>query len=148
MIKNKSGIWSFLASIQLAIILLFLIAFFALIGTLVPQREAAEAFAGSLSPKLFSFLQQLQIFDLYHSAWFFLLSGFLAVNLLICSLDRFPLAWRRYRTQPDPQNTGVFENLPDANRFSPQVDVGAAADAAEKLLKKKYHGFHREFMGR
>ena len=143
MIKKKSGIWSFLASVQLAIVLLCLIAFFALIGTLVPQREAAEAFAASISPKLFSLLQQLQIFDLYHSAWFFLLSGLLAVNLLICSLDRFSLAWRRYRTQPDPQNTGVFENLLAANRFSTHVDVDTAADAAEKLLKKKYHGFRR-----
>ena len=76
MSKNKSGIWSFFSSVQLAIVLLSLIAFFALIGTLVPQREAAGELAGRLSPALFSFLQKMQIFDLYHSVWFFLLSGF------------------------------------------------------------------------
>ena len=71
MSRKKSGIWSFFSSVQLAIVLLSLIAFFALVGTLVPQREAAVEMAARVSPGLFSFLQKIQIFDLYHSVWFF-----------------------------------------------------------------------------
>ena len=82
MTKNKSAIWSFFSSVQLAIVLLSLIAFFAVIGTLVPQREAAAELAARLSPGLFAFLQKMQIFDLYHSIWFFLLMALLAVNLI------------------------------------------------------------------
>ncbi|MGV8058474.1 MAG: cytochrome c biogenesis protein ResB [Smithellaceae bacterium] len=138
MSKNKSGIWSFFASVQLAIVLLSLIAFFALIGTLVPQREAAVEFAGHLSPGLHAFLQKMQIFDLYHSVWFILLMGLLAVNLIICSLDRFPLAWRRFRLQPTTQNEDAFKNLPEENTFQAGSDVQKTADAADALLKKKY----------
>jgi cytochrome c biogenesis protein len=141
--KNKSGIWSFFSSVQLAIVLLSLIAFFALIGTLVPQREAAVELAGRISPGLYSILQKMQIFDLYHSVWFFLLSGLLAVNLIICSLDRFPMTWRRFRMRPAPQNDDAFKDLPAANTFQVRSDVQRAAEAAALLLKKKYRKFAR-----
>jgi len=141
--KNKSGIWSFFSSVQLAIVLLSLIAFFALIGTLVPQREAAGELAGRLSPALFSFLQKMQIFDLYHSVWFFLLSGLLAINIIICSLDRLPLAWRRFRMRPAPQNDDAFKNIPDENKFQSASDIQKAADAAAVLLRKKYRNVAR-----
>jgi len=141
--KNKSGIWSFFSSVQLAIVLLSLIAFFAVIGTLVPQREAAAELSGRLSPALVAFLTKLQIFDLYHSVWFFLLTGLLAVNLIICSLDRFPLAWRRFRMKHAPLNEDVFKDLPAENIFTAKGDKQKAADATALLLKIKYRAFTR-----
>jgi cytochrome c biogenesis protein len=141
--KNKTGIWSFFASVQLAIVLLSLIAFFAIIGTLVPQREAAAEFAGHVSPALFSFLQKMQLFDLYHSIWFFLLSGLLAVNLIVCSLDRLPMVWRRFRVKPSPQNEDAFKDSLDGNKFKVVSNVQKAADTAVALLNKKYRDVAR-----
>ena len=143
MSKNKSGIWSFFASVQLAVGLLSLIAFFALIGTLVPQREAAVEFGEKLSPALLTFLQKMQVFDLYHSVWFILLSGLLAVNLLICSLDRFPMAWRRFRMRHEPRNDEAFKDLPEGNAFQTAADIQKAAAAASALLQKKYRNVER-----
>ncbi len=141
--KNKSALWSFFSSVQLAIVLLSLIAFFALIGTLVPQREAAAELAGRMSPGLFSFLQKMQIFDLYHSIWFFLLLGLLSVNLIICSLDRFPLTWRRFRSQALPQNKDAVKDLPGENSIQSALSMQEAADTAANLLKKKYSNIAR-----
>ncbi|HLZ18949.1 MAG TPA: cytochrome c biogenesis protein ResB [Smithellaceae bacterium] len=143
MSKNKSGIWSFFASVQLAVVLLSLIAFFALIGTLVPQREAAVEFGEKLSPALLTFLQKMQVFDLYHSVWFILLSGLLAVNLLICSLDRFPMAWRRFRMRHEPRNDEAFKDPPEGNAFQTAADIQKAAAAASALLQKKYRNVER-----
>jgi len=140
---KKSGIWSFFASVQLALVLLSLIAFFALVGTLVPQREEAVAFAERIPPALFSFLQKMQIFDLYHSAWFILLSGLLAVNLIICSLDRFPPAWRRFRMRHEPKNEDIFRDVAEEDTLLADTDVRTAADAALSLLRRKYHAVER-----
>lgn len=141
--KNKSGIWSFFASVRLAIVLLFLIAFFALVGTLVPQREAVGDLAQRLSPAMFSFLDKMQIFDLYHSVWFVLLSGLLSVNLIICSVDRFPTAWRRFRMKRDPQDEEAFKNLPLEDTFPSALNIRQAADVAAGVLKKKYRSVER-----
>ena len=143
MTKNKPGIWSFFSSVQLAIVLLLLIALFALIGTLIPQREAAVELASHLSPGLFSFLNKMQIFDLYHSICFFLLLGLLAVNLIICSLDRAPMAWRRFRLRPLPQNEDVFQNIPEENSFQTILSAEKAATIAAALLKKRFRDFKR-----
>ncbi len=137
--KKKSGIWFFFASVRLAIVLLLVIAFFVMIGTLFLQREAAVELAERIPPGLFSFFQKMQVFDLYHSVWFFILMGLLAVNLLICSLDRFPAAWRRFRSSPVPRDPDAFQDLPEENLFYSDSDVKKAADAAVSLLKKKYY---------
>jgi len=141
--KNKSAIRSFFSSVQLAIVLILLIALFAVIGTLVPQREAAVELAGRLSPGTLAFLQKMQIFDLYHSVWFFLLMILLSVNLVICSLDRFPIAWRRFRLRSAPQNEDVFKNLPAENSFQATVTAAKAAGIAADLLQKKFHHSQR-----
>ncbi|HOC59376.1 MAG: cytochrome c biogenesis protein ResB [Syntrophaceae bacterium] len=141
---KPSGIRSFFASVQLAIVLLSLIALFALIGTLVPQREAAGELAQHLSPALFSFLEKMQIFDLYSSIWFILLSTLLAVNITVCSLDRFPATWRRFRNRPVPLESSHFENLPPENRLQTTCDIRKAADVMENLLKKKYGKVDRQ----
>lgn len=85
----------------------------------------------------------MQIFDLYHSIWFFLLMGLLTVNLLVCSLDRFPMAWRRFRLKPLLQNEDVFKNLPEENSFQTTGEASKAADIAADLLQKKYRSFAR-----
>lgn len=144
MTRKKSGIWSFFSSVQLAVILLSLIAWVALIGTLVPQRESAAELAGRMTPGLFSFLQKIQVFDLYHSVWFFLLMGLLAVNLIICSLDRFPMAWRRFRARPVPQDGDAVKNIPATDQFHAATGLQKAAAAADQLLKKKYRDSLRE----
>lgn len=138
MTRNQSSIWSFFSSVKLTIFLLAVIALFAVIGTLIPQREAAGELAGRMSPALFAFLQKIQLFDLYHSVWFFLLTGLLAVNLIVCSLDRFPMAWRRFRMQPSPLNEEAFKNVPEDQTFQTKADIRKATEASATLLKKKY----------
>lgn len=143
MTKNKSAIRSFFSSVKLTIFLLAVIALFAVVGTIVPQREAADQLARHISPGLFSFLSKIQIFDLYHSIWFFLLTGLLSLNLFICSLDRFPAAWRRFRHQPSPQDTTVFRNLPEENVLLVRQDQKTVSDIAEEVMKSKFSNRQR-----
>ncbi len=144
MSRKKSGIWSFFSSVQLAIVLLSLIAFFALVGTIVPQREAAVELGARIPPGLFSFLHKIQIFDLYHSVWFFLLMGLLAVSLIICSLDRFPMAWRRFRLRPSPRSEEIWKSISPTDKFQAQIALGKAADIVERIFRKKYRSAIRE----
>lgn len=115
-----------------------LIAFSAMIGTLVPQREASAELVRFMPSGIFSFLQKMEIFNVYSSGWFFLLLGFLAVNLMVCSLDRFPLVWRQFRIKPVPENEEVLKEILDENRLYVVSDVPSTAAAAEALLQRKY----------
>ncbi|HEX9911182.1 MAG TPA: cytochrome c biogenesis protein ResB, partial [Desulfatiglandales bacterium] len=88
---NKSNaLWKLFTSVKLTLGLLIVLAVTSIFGTVIPQQEGAMELAERLSPGLVSLLSSLQLFDMYHSLWFRLIIGTLALNLIICSLDRFP----------------------------------------------------------
>ncbi len=138
--KKPNPVWNFFRSIKLTILLLILLATASIIGTVipqVPQRESFE-FAGSLSPEVFRFFNSLNLFDMYHSLWFRFLMGCLVLNLVICSLDRFPGTWRLFRSLPKPDRSRPFENLPPEQAFSVKGNSEITADRVEQFLKKHY----------
>ena len=138
--NNSNPIWRFFSSVKLTIILLILLALASIIGTLIPQmpqRESIE-FARSLSSEVFHFFDALDLFDMYHSMWFRLLIGCLGLNLVICSMNRFPGTWRLFRSLPRPDRSRPFEDLPPEQTFFVKGKSDAAEDQVGQFLKKRY----------
>ncbi len=138
--EEKSNLlWGFFSSVKLAMVLLIILAIASILGTVVPQRgQGAVEFARGLSPGMHSFLSALNIFDMYHSFWFRLLIGFLALNLIICSIDRFSGAWKRFTAQPRPDRGKPFHDLaPDQSLFV-QGEVEDTARVVDRFLKERY----------
>ncbi len=92
--KNNS-LWQFFASVKLALVILCLIAITSIIGTVIPQKEAAEFYAANYGPKVAQVFSILDIPDMYNSWWFLALLFLLGFNLIICSIDRFPGVWKQ-----------------------------------------------------
>ncbi|MDQ1277655.1 MAG: cytochrome c biosis protein [Thermodesulfobacteriota bacterium] len=67
MTKQKNPFWSFFTSVYLTITLLALMVILSIVGTLIPQQDAARGFIQGISPGLASFLQTMQAFDVFHS---------------------------------------------------------------------------------
>lgn len=132
------SLWSAFSSIKLTLFLLILLAVTSIFGTVIPQQESAMELAEKLSPSLFRLLSGLQLFDMYHSFWFRLLIGALAVNLIVCSLDRFPSSLRRFRSVPKPDREKPFENLSPERSFPVKAGMEQAERLTADLLKKKY----------
>ncbi|MBW1798469.1 MAG: cytochrome c biogenesis protein ResB [Deltaproteobacteria bacterium] len=137
--KKPNAIWRFFSSVRLTIVLLIILAIASIIGTVIPQQgQGAVEFAKSLSPEWFRFLSFLNLFDMYHSVWFRLLLGCLGLNLIICSVDRFSGAWKRFSTIPRPDREKPFEHLPPEQTFSIQTKMGNAAHSIGRLLQTRY----------
>ena len=141
MINNKSRVWSFFSSVRLAIALLVIIVLVAIVGTIVPQRDAADLLASQLPSGLFSFLQTIQVFDLYHSVLFFLLLGLLFVNLIVCSINRFPHAWRQFRFKFSPENPDIFRGISEDAVISTEQNEKVVAGIAATAIKSRFRGY-------
>ncbi len=142
--KKANIIWRFFRSVKLTVILLILLALASIIGTLIPQmpqRESIE-FARSLSPETFRFLDSLDLFDMYKSIWFRFLIGCLGLNLIICSLDRFPGTWKLYKSKPRPDRSKPFENLPPELTFTVSKKTDDIANQVDQFLTKRYRKTH------
>jgi cytochrome c biogenesis protein len=110
--KAKNTVWAFLASVQLALLILGVLAATSIIGTVIQQNKPDEHYVKTWGKAPAAVIQALDLDDMYDSGWFLFLLGAFSLNLTVCSIDRLPGAIRMMRK----------DNL---------------ADAPEQLLKKK-----------
>jgi cytochrome c biogenesis protein len=135
---KKNVLWSLFSSFNLAVVLLILIVLLAVAGSLIPQQDAAREFARRIPPGWSAILQKMQVFDLYRSVWFFLLSGLFFLNLVICSLSRFPVTWKSFRVKAFPDVFTSLDGMSDLMTIMTEERRDSALQRLEGLLKKKY----------
>jgi len=92
--KTKNPVWSLFASVKLAIFLLFTLAATSIIGTIIPQNNPPDFYVQQYGPNLARLMQTLTIPDMYNSWWFMILLAVFSLNLIVCSIERIPNAWR------------------------------------------------------
>ena len=141
---KKNPVWSFFSSVRLTIALLILIALAAVVGTVVPQQEAAGESLQRLPPVLAGIVRALQVTDLYRSPWFLLLMALLTVNLVVCSLNRLPVSLRRCRSSPEPDRPGLYEDLPPDRVLEAEGSVEDEAGRMERALQKSLGAVERK----
>ena len=143
MSNKKNVLWSFFSSVKPAIALLITISVASILGTIIPQQEAADEFIHRLGPGMASFFDKLQLFDIFHSLWFLSLIVLLAVNLIVCSLNRLPVHWKLFHHRPDPDTGDSFGNLPADRIILVDRSLHEETDSIESLLKKRYKEVRR-----
>ena len=90
-------IWKFFSSVKLAVVLLIILAVVSVIGTVIQQNQAPEDYLREYSQGTVELFEALGFFDLYHTWWFVLILLMFTANLTICTLERFPYAWKAMR---------------------------------------------------
>jgi cytochrome c biogenesis protein len=84
----------FFSSVKLAIFLIIIVALASLLGTLIPQQRSPDEYLSRYG-ELGHFFQTIQFTRLYHSWWFLLLLFLLALNIIVCTLNRLSPKLRR-----------------------------------------------------
>lgn len=136
--KGPNVIWRLFSSVRLTIVLLIILAIACILGTIIPQQQDAAGFAKQLTPELLRLFRSLDLFDMYHSIWFRLLIGFLTLNLVICSIDRFPNTLKKFRAVPKPDRSKPFEHLPSEQAFLTEGNLKEASVTVARFLRSRY----------
>ncbi|MBW1715917.1 MAG: cytochrome c biogenesis protein ResB [Deltaproteobacteria bacterium] len=132
---------SFLSSLKLTITLLIIIAALSILGTVIPQEYGAGESFTRMSPGLVKTFRSLQLLDLYHSVWFIILMCLLSLNLIACSLKRFPTSWKLFAVTPSLDRARPFKDLPPDNIVMIEGEQNETASRVEHLLMKRYKRF-------
>ncbi|MGI6690225.1 MAG: cytochrome c biogenesis protein ResB [Christensenellales bacterium] len=88
---------SWLASMRLALALMGIILLACVIGGIVPQNAQSVQYAELYGEGLAQAIQFLHLHKVFTAWWFVALMGLLLVNLLLCSILRFPQVYRQYQ---------------------------------------------------
>ncbi len=140
--------WTQLTKMNTALFLLLLLAVAAVPGSIFPQRiqdPAAVQDYLDTNPVLGEWLDRLQFFDVFSSAWFSAIYILLFVSLVGCVLPRAAKHWRAWRAEP-PRTPRRLERLPEHRSLLIGGRDGApapapadvVADAARLLRRRGY----------
>jgi cytochrome c biogenesis protein len=152
MIKNETSfgalkeIWSFFASVKLTVVLLALLASASIFGTVVPQNENPAMYIQAYGEFKYRILYAFDIFDMYHSWWFRSMIVLITINIIVCSLNRFPSVWRIVTSQNPAFNLKRFRNLDDYEEFTEEYTNDKSHDEIIKIIKgyvSKKFGYYR-----
>jgi len=135
-------IWDFFCSLKLAIGTLILLALTSIIGTVIEQGKTPEEMAAKHGWNLefLNFLDKsINAFDMYHSWWFLSLMGLFAVNLICCSIKRFPHVWKTVNEPKLVGAEGLFRTLSNVEEVVVQKgSIDEVRDKAVAFLGGKF----------
>lgn len=123
---------------KLTLVILILLAAVSILGTVIPQREGVMEFAQGLSPGMQEVFETFQLFDVYHSYWFILLISALTLNLVVCSINRFPTVIHVLKTKPSPDRKKPFEDIPSDQSFITTRNIQDTAAKLHSFMTKNY----------
>lgn len=92
--KNKNEVWAFFSSVKLALFTIFVLAIASIVGTLIPQGKEMQFYVDAFGAGTAKLFQILNVPDMYNSWWFVSLLVLFSINLIVCTIDRFPNIWR------------------------------------------------------
>jgi len=133
----KDKIWRFFSSVKLTIFILIILAVTSISGTLIAQKASPEAYIKAFGESGYRIIKALGLYDVYHSWWFVSILAFLSLNLIVCSLDRFPRAWRFIRHPDKWPSVDALEAYQQSAVLSIFLTSEEAANVVSHEIKAK-----------
>jgi len=113
-LKNSfmKSVWSFFTSLKLTITILIIISITSIVGTIIPQNELPAFYLRFYKPATYRLMHFLDIDNMYHSWWFIALLALFTLNLICCSINRFPAFWRMITQKERDLDEQLLKTLP------------------------------------
>ena len=138
------NIWKFFASVRLTIVLLLTLAATSIVGTLIPQNESPQNYLQAFGDFGYRLFDVLGILDLYHSWWYQTLMLLLAVNILVCSIERLSSTWRIIFPKRLKFNLARFRSLNPKEEFTKDSTGEQLKNRYQALINRNFRHCHIE----
>jgi len=126
-------------SVKLTIFLLILLAILSIIGTFIKQNASSSEYIKVYGIGLYEIFNFFDLFDMYHSWWFSAILLLLMINLITCSIQRFPGVWSQISRPP----TGLEDSMLKAFPYVERVQIKSKSEEKtdeniQAYLKKRF----------
>ena len=148
--RFNNSIWRFFASVQLALFVFIALATTSIIGTIIPQNRHLAFYSENYGNFIAQFIYVLDIQNMYSSWWFTGLLTLLSINLIICSIDRFPLTQAKVKAKnfsfsKEKLNSMEFSETISLNQNNQQQAIEAIKTLGWKLQNTSSLYFAEKF---
>ncbi len=139
--KNSfaKDLWSFLTSLKLTIFTLIIVSITSILGTIIPQNESPYVYLKYYKPSTYKLFKLLSLDNMYHSWWFTALLTLFTLNLICCSLNRFP-SIRKFLTRKERDlDDQLIQSLPLKKTFRLKNWSDSTREEIIQIVKKYVH---------
>ena len=98
----------FLRSMRFSFLLLFIILAACVAGSIIPQGQTAAVYEDLYGPRGSGLILGFGLDHVFTCVWFILLAALLCLNLIFCSLSRFPTVYRAWKAAGNRRQIGVW----------------------------------------
>jgi cytochrome c biogenesis protein len=133
-----SSLWEALSSVRLTIPLLIVLAVASIFGTLIPQNGTPEEYLRIYKVSTYKILAILGFLDMYHAGWFVFLLALLSLNLIVCSLKRWPSVRRVFSRPEIPTSEGQWKATAPGRKFTLSLPAGGALPKVQEGLLRAF----------
>lgn len=143
--RDESGLlralWVFFSEMKTAIVLLLVLAFVSIVGTVIKQSPipSADDYIRLYGPRTWAIISYLNLNDIYDSILYRILLSLVGINLTVCSVNRFGITWRRAfepKTEVDEKTITQMQRSETLNCSGTVEDI--AGKVAEAVRSRAY----------
>lgn len=136
-----SKIWYFFNSLKLTLFVLISLAVLSIFGTIIEQNAPVEQYLTQYGEKWTKWILYARLNDMYHAWWFLAFLAALALNIIVCTFERFPPKWKSLLDhKPDKFDPSIIDRF--AHRETVSLNAGSEAVRLRllKSFKRKKYG--------
>jgi len=134
-----NSVWSFLISLKLTIFVLILLAITSIFGTIIPQNELPYVYLRAYKASTYKFIQLLSLDNMYHSWWFISLLTLFTLNLICCTINRFPGFLRLIKQKDKDLDDQFLKTLPLKKNLRLKTFNENSKALLSDVVKKYFH---------
>ena len=133
-----SNIWYFFNSLKLTLFVLITLAVVSIFGTVVEQNLPVEEYLQKYGEKWTSYILTARINDMYHSYWFLALLALLALNIIVCTFERFPPKWKSLLNHKSEKfDARLIDKFANHHTFEVAATTEAVKERVVNAFKQK-----------
>jgi cytochrome c biogenesis protein len=137
-----SKIWYFFNSLKLTLFVLIALAVVSIFGTVVEQNAPVEQYVTQYGEQWTKYILYTRLNDMYHAWWFLLFLAALALNIIVCTFERFPPKWKSLLDhKPEKKfDSGLIDKFSHRETVNLNASSDAVKDRLLKFFKKRKYG--------
>jgi cytochrome c biogenesis protein len=109
---RSPGLIQTLSSVQFTVVVLVAITVVAMAGTIIPQGQSPEFYKERFNAFILFFIQVFRLDETYRSPLFLGLMGLFSLNLVFCTVKRFPGLLKTALSTPVEPDRNAIESMP------------------------------------
>jgi len=133
-------VWGFFTSLRLVVVLLLVLSLLSVAGTIIEQNKPLQEYYRLFRPETVELFLKLGLLDMYHSWWFTSCLALLALNIIACTMERYPSIMKGLKTP----NVVLDEKLEAGLKDPAKIKYNLPPETVEKrvtgLVKKIFPG--------